>query len=50
MIKWYALCATYYDQNSVVEMGGACVVCVIEQNCLQGFGGKPEDKNPLGRS
>ena len=50
MIKWYALCAKYHDDEiSVVEMGGACVVQVIEQNCVQGFGRKPEGKKPLGR-
>ena len=50
MIKWYALCAKYHDdQINVDEMGGAIVVHEKEQNCLQGFGGKPEGKNPLQR-
>ena len=30
-------------------MGGACSAYGGEERCIQGFGGKPEGKRPLGR-
>ena len=31
------------------EIGGACSACGGEESGIQGFGGKPEGKRPLGR-
>jgi len=30
-------------------MGGECEKCGVGERCLQCFGGKPEEKRPLGR-
>jgi len=30
-------------------MGGACIACWGEERRIQGFGGEPEGKRPLGR-
>jgi hypothetical protein len=37
------------DQIEMIEMGGACGMSGGEQRYIQGFGGKPEGKKPLGR-
>jgi len=37
------------DQIEKNEMGGACSTHGGEERCIQGFGGKPEVKRPLGR-
>jgi hypothetical protein len=31
------------------EMGGACSMHRAKERCIQGFGGKPEGKRPVGR-
>jgi hypothetical protein len=31
-------------------VGGACSTYLAQERCLQGFGGRPEGKRPLGRS
>jgi len=46
------ICTTHQncsgDKNEN-EMGGACSTYGGEHKCIQGFGGKPEGKRPLGR-
>ena len=32
------------------EVGGACSMYGGQQRCIQGFGGKPKGKRPIGRS
>jgi len=41
----------YYlgDKIGKNMMGGACSMYGGEERCIQGFGGKPEGKRPLGR-
>ena len=41
----------YYlgDKIKKNEMGGTCSMYGGEERCIQGFGGKPEGKRPLGR-
>ena len=31
------------------KLSGACSTCGGEEMCIQGFGGEPEGKRPLGR-
>jgi len=37
------------DKIEKNEMGGACSTYGGKERCIQGFGGKPEGKKPLGR-
>ena len=37
------------DKIEKNEMGGGCGRCGGRERCLQGFGGKPEGKKPLGK-
>jgi len=37
------------DQINKNEMGGACGKYGVEEGCIEGFGGRPEGRRPLGR-
>ena len=50
--QWGLSLTKYYSGKPIEknEMGGACSTYGGEKSCIEGLGGEPEGKRPLGRS